>query len=182
MALTDTEIRKAKAKSKTYRMSDGGGLYLFLPPSGGKLWRWKYRFEGREKLMSFGSYPDTSLSVARDPVAASASFQSTHSIAVEYSFLSPTTIQRQRRSFRRSCCSQGTTLSKTPRSWSRYASERFVGNTEARRGFMIRLNSAKARLHGRSKAPAPCPLRVRASAQVVPESRSKRLGQQHRSN
>ena len=66
MALTDTEIRKAKAKTSAYRMSDGGGLYLFVTPPGGKLWRWKYRFEGREKLMSFGSYPDVSLSLARE--------------------------------------------------------------------------------------------------------------------
>jgi integrase len=66
VALTDTEIRKAKAKTSAYRMSDGGGLYLFVTPPGGKLWRWKYRFEGREKLMSFGSYPDVSLSLARE--------------------------------------------------------------------------------------------------------------------
>lgn len=66
MALTDTEIRKAKFRSQAYRMSDGGGLHLFVTPPGGKLWRWKYRFEGREKLMSFGSYPDVSLSSARE--------------------------------------------------------------------------------------------------------------------
>jgi integrase len=66
VALTDTEIRKAKAKGKAYRMGDGGGLYLFVTAPGGKLWRWKYRFEGREKLMSFGSYPDVSLSLARE--------------------------------------------------------------------------------------------------------------------
>ena len=66
MALTDTEIRKAKAKNSAYRMSDGGGLYLWITPPGGKLWRWKYRFEGREKLMTFGSYPNVSLSLARE--------------------------------------------------------------------------------------------------------------------
>jgi hypothetical protein len=66
MALTDTEIRRAKTKTSACRMSDGGGLYLFVTPPGGKLWRWKYRFEGREKLMSFGSYPDVSLSLARE--------------------------------------------------------------------------------------------------------------------
>ncbi len=66
MALTDTEIRKSRAKVKAYRMSDGGGLYLLVTPPGGKLWRWKYRFEGREKLMAFGSYPDVSLSLARE--------------------------------------------------------------------------------------------------------------------
>lgn len=66
MALTDTEIRKAKSKAKAYRVSDGGGLYLFVTLAGGKLWRWKYRFDGREKLMTFGSYPDVSLSLARE--------------------------------------------------------------------------------------------------------------------
>jgi len=66
MAFTDTEIRKAKSKDKAYRMSDGGGLYLWLTPAGGKLWRWKYRHNGEEKLMSFGKYPDVSLALARE--------------------------------------------------------------------------------------------------------------------
>ena len=66
MALTDTGIRKAKARSKAYRVSDGGGLYLWITPSGGKLWRWGYDFDGKEKLMSFGPYPDVSLALARE--------------------------------------------------------------------------------------------------------------------
>jgi len=66
MALTDTVIRKARAKHTVYRLTDGGGLYLQITPAGGRLWRWKYRFGGREKLMSFGSYPDVSLSLARE--------------------------------------------------------------------------------------------------------------------
>ena len=66
MALTDTVIRKAKAKDVPYRISDGGGLYISITPAGGRLWRWKYRFDGREKLMSFGSYPDVPLSLARE--------------------------------------------------------------------------------------------------------------------
>jgi len=66
MALTDTVIRKARAKHTVYRLTDGGGLYLQITPAGGRLWRWKYRFEGREKLMSFGSYPDVSLSLVRE--------------------------------------------------------------------------------------------------------------------
>jgi hypothetical protein len=59
--LTDTEIKKAKATDKAYSMGDGGGLYLWVKPTGGKLWRWSYRFEGKEKLMSLGKYPDVSL-------------------------------------------------------------------------------------------------------------------------
>ena len=66
MALTDTVIRKARAKHTVYRLTDGGGLYLQITPAGGRLWRWKYRFDGREKLMSFGTYPDVSLSLARE--------------------------------------------------------------------------------------------------------------------
>jgi len=66
MALTDTEIRKAKVRDTAYRLSDGGGLHLWITPAGGKLWRWKYRFESREKLMSFGGYPDVPLSLARE--------------------------------------------------------------------------------------------------------------------
>jgi len=66
MALTDTEIRKAKARPDSYRMSDGNGLFLLLTPAGGKLWRWKYRHGGKEKLMTFGAYPDVPLALARE--------------------------------------------------------------------------------------------------------------------
>jgi integrase len=66
MALTDTEIRKAKGKEKPFKLSDSGNLYLWVTPSGGKLWRWAYRYEGKEKLMTFGRYPDVSLSRARE--------------------------------------------------------------------------------------------------------------------
>lgn len=63
--LTDTEIRKAKPGPLKYRMTDGRGLYLLVTSAGGKLWRWKYRHAGAEKLMSFGGYPDVSLVDAR---------------------------------------------------------------------------------------------------------------------
>jgi integrase len=66
MALTDTEIRKAKAGDKAYRVSDGSGLYLWITPAGGKLWRWAYAFSGKEKLMSFGKYPEVPLALARE--------------------------------------------------------------------------------------------------------------------
>ena len=64
--LTDTEIRKAKPSDKPYRMFDGGGLYLEVAISGGKLWRFKYRFNGKEKRQALGTYPDTSLAKARE--------------------------------------------------------------------------------------------------------------------
>ena len=66
MALTDTEIKKAKAKEKAYSLNDSGGLYLWVTPPGGRLWRWAYRFEGKEKLMSLGKYPAVSLALARE--------------------------------------------------------------------------------------------------------------------
>ena len=52
MALTDTEARRARPTTKPYKLADSGGLFLAVMPAGGKLWRWKYRFEGREKLMA----------------------------------------------------------------------------------------------------------------------------------
>jgi integrase len=64
--LTDTAIKKAKPGTKPIRMFDGGGLYLELATSGGKLWRFKYRFDGKEKRQALGSYPDTSLAKARE--------------------------------------------------------------------------------------------------------------------
>ena len=66
MALTDTQIKKAKSSEKAYRMSDSGGMYLWVTPSGGKLWRWGYRFGGKEKLMALGKYPEVSLALARE--------------------------------------------------------------------------------------------------------------------
>jgi hypothetical protein len=66
MALTDTAIRNAKPRAKPYKLSDGGGLYLQVQPSGGKLWRQKYRVDGREKKLSIGPYPEIGLSAARE--------------------------------------------------------------------------------------------------------------------
>ena len=65
MILTDTKLRNAKATQEPYRLTDGHGLYVLVNPKGAKLWRWKYRFQGKEKLMSFGSYPEISIADAR---------------------------------------------------------------------------------------------------------------------
>ena len=65
MALTDTAVRNSKPSEKAQRLFDGGGLYLEVSPSGGKWWRLKYRFAGREKRLSLGTYPDVSLKDAR---------------------------------------------------------------------------------------------------------------------
>lgn len=65
MALTDRAIKAAKPGPKPRRLSDGGGLYLEVSPAGGKHWRQKYRFGGKEKRLALGSYPDVSLAEAR---------------------------------------------------------------------------------------------------------------------
>jgi len=66
MPLTDVSIRNAKAGDKTVRLFDERGLYLEISPSGGKWWRLKYRFEGKEKRLSLGVYPDVGLKEARE--------------------------------------------------------------------------------------------------------------------
>jgi integrase len=66
MPLTDIKIRSAKPRDKTYKLFDSGGLYLEVATSGGKYWRWKYRFGGKEKRLAFGVYPDVTLKMARE--------------------------------------------------------------------------------------------------------------------
>jgi len=65
MALTDRQIVNLKPTDKPRKVSDGGGLHLFVSPSGGKLWRLAYRYGGKQKLLSFGSYPAVGLADAR---------------------------------------------------------------------------------------------------------------------
>ncbi|AKI02646.1 Integrase [Hoeflea sp. IMCC20628] len=65
MALTDRQILSLKAAEKPRKISDGGGLHLYISPSGGKLWRLSYRYDGKQKLLSFGSYPAVGLTDAR---------------------------------------------------------------------------------------------------------------------
>lgn len=66
MALTDTAIRNTKHGDKSLKLFDGGGLFLLVAPTGGKLWRFKYRFGGKEKLLALGAYPAVSLKDARE--------------------------------------------------------------------------------------------------------------------
>ena len=68
MPLTDTAIKKAKPGARPVKLSDGRGLYLLVGPTGSKLWRWKYRVLGKEKVMALGAYPDVSLAQAREGV------------------------------------------------------------------------------------------------------------------
>ncbi|RDE06531.1 tyrosine-type recombinase/integrase [Sphingomonas aracearum] len=66
MPLTAAEVRNAKPGDQPYKLADGGGLYLFVARSGARSWRLKYRFGGKEKLLTFGLYPEVSLAEARD--------------------------------------------------------------------------------------------------------------------
>ncbi|MDR2214633.1 MAG: integrase arm-type DNA-binding domain-containing protein [Nevskiaceae bacterium] len=66
MSLTDVAVRNAKPGSKPRKLFDERGLYLLVDPKGGKWWRLKYRIDGREKLLSLGTYPDTNLKRARE--------------------------------------------------------------------------------------------------------------------
>lgn len=65
MALTDVEIRSAKAVDKPLKLFDGGGLFLLVNPNGSRWWRFKYRYEGKERGLSLGVYPDVTLKRAR---------------------------------------------------------------------------------------------------------------------
>ena len=66
MALTDVQIRNAKAKGKAYKLSDSNGLFLQVMATGSKLWRMKFRHGGKEGLLSFGPYPEVTLAEARE--------------------------------------------------------------------------------------------------------------------
>ena len=63
--LTDSAIKNIKPAEKPIKMFDGGGLFLLVTPAGGKLWRQKYRVDGKERLLAHGAYPAVSLKEAR---------------------------------------------------------------------------------------------------------------------
>lgn len=65
---SEVAIKKAKSKDKSYKLSDGGGMYFEGMPNGSKYWRMKYRFGGKEKRLAFGVYPLISLASAREKV------------------------------------------------------------------------------------------------------------------
>jgi len=66
MPLTDVKVRNTKPGEKPVKLTDGGGMYLLVTTSGGKCWRMKYRFGGKEKTYSIGTYPEISLAEARN--------------------------------------------------------------------------------------------------------------------
>ena len=65
MALTDTTIRNAKPNAAQYKLHDEKGLFAIVRPTGGKLWRFKYRYQGKEQQLSLGTYPEVGLKDAR---------------------------------------------------------------------------------------------------------------------
>ena len=66
MSLTDVNVRNAKPGEKQIKLSDSDGMYLLVTPNGGKCWRLKYRFSGKEKVLAIGTYPEISLVEARE--------------------------------------------------------------------------------------------------------------------
>ncbi|MBN1586031.1 MAG: tyrosine-type recombinase/integrase [Candidatus Omnitrophica bacterium] len=66
MPLTDTAIRNSKSNGKLQKLTDGGGLYLQVNPNGSRWWRFRYRYQGKEQLLSLGIYADVSLKLARE--------------------------------------------------------------------------------------------------------------------
>lgn len=66
MPLTEIQARNSKPRERAYKLADGEGLFLLVQPNGSKLWRMKYRFGGKEKLLSFGAYPELGIAAARD--------------------------------------------------------------------------------------------------------------------
>jgi len=65
MPLTDSAVRHARPRERVYRLNDGCGLVLLIQPGGSKWWRFRYRWQGAEQMLSMGTYPDTPLAVAR---------------------------------------------------------------------------------------------------------------------
>lgn len=66
MPLTDLKIKKANPAEKNYKLADGEGLFVLVKANGSKLWQMKYRYRGKEKLLSFGAYPKVGISAARE--------------------------------------------------------------------------------------------------------------------
>src|SRR5687768_10561132 len=66
MPLSDVRCRNALSAEKPRKIADGGGLFLYVTPAGGRLWRLSYRFGGKQKTLAFGSYPEVGLKEARN--------------------------------------------------------------------------------------------------------------------
>jgi hypothetical protein len=65
LPLSDLQVKNAKPKETDYKLSDSYGLHLLITPTGGKLWRFQYRFDNKQKILALGAYPSVTLSDAR---------------------------------------------------------------------------------------------------------------------
>ncbi len=65
MALTDIKAKAAKPEVKAYKLTDGAGMFLLVHPNGSKYWRFQYRYDGKQKMLAIGVYPDVTLAEAR---------------------------------------------------------------------------------------------------------------------
>lgn len=82
--LTDTAVRKAVRRAKAYKLADGRGLYVHVMPTGRKYWRYRYKWQGKERVLTFGEYPakqTQSRNVERTPMTPSGLLSSTIPIA-----------------------------------------------------------------------------------------------------
>ncbi|GAB5459332.1 MAG: hypothetical protein Hens3KO_23620 [Henriciella sp.] len=87
MPLTDLKVRNLKPREKSYKVADGNSLYVLVKPNGSKLWQMAYRFDGRQKTLSFGPYPTVTLSMARH--------KSEDARALKYKDIDPATVVRE---------------------------------------------------------------------------------------
>lgn len=65
MPISEVQVRTAKSAAKAFKLYDSEGLFLLVTPSGGKLWRLRFKFDGKEKLLTLGAYPKVGLAAAR---------------------------------------------------------------------------------------------------------------------
>jgi hypothetical protein len=65
LSLTESRLRHLKPWSRVRKISDGGGLYMMVVPTGGRYWRYNFRYDGKQKTIALGIYPDVSLDRAR---------------------------------------------------------------------------------------------------------------------
>lgn len=119
--LTDSAIKVAKSRERAYKLSDGQGMYLEVMPTGSKLWRMKYRFEGKESRISFGAYPTVTLQQARQ--------RRTEAREQLAQGINPTA---ERRAVQEEQRQSGTTFAALAEEWFAYNAPRWAESTRAK--------------------------------------------------
>lgn len=124
MSLNDVAVKNAKATGKVVRIFDGRGLYLEVSPTGDKWWRFKYRFNGKEKRLSLGTYPEISLKDAREKRDELRRILANQIDPAEHrKMLKSFSVERSLHNFESSACEW---LSKYSPSWSQSHAKRMV--------------------------------------------------------